>query len=63
MHPSAIALQYVLQNPSISAAVVGIRTKKHLIDALAAIEAPTMAENIYRQLNDISPANFYSDHR
>lgn len=60
---SALAIQYVLHHPSITAAVVGIRTKKHLLDALAALEAPTMTENIYRHLNEISPANFYTDHR
>jgi aryl-alcohol dehydrogenase-like predicted oxidoreductase len=61
--PSALAIQYVLHHPSITAAVVGIRTKKHLLDALGAMEAPPLTDGFYQQLNEISPANFYTDHR
>ncbi|HEX5668120.1 MAG TPA: aldo/keto reductase, partial [Chitinophagaceae bacterium] len=63
MVPSALAIQYVLYHPSISAAVVGIRTKKHLLDALGAMEAAAMTDGLYQQLHEISPANFYTDHR
>jgi aryl-alcohol dehydrogenase-like predicted oxidoreductase len=63
MSPSALAIQYDLHHPSITAAVVGIRTKKHLLDALGAMEATPLTDGFYEQLNEISPANFYTDHR
>ena len=60
---SALAIQYVLRHPSVCAAVVGIRTALHLKDALDAMAAPEMPESLYQQLNLLSPANFYTDHR
>ncbi|HSF44349.1 MAG TPA: aldo/keto reductase [Chitinophagaceae bacterium] len=60
---SALSIQYVLRHPSISAAVVGIRTKKHLTDALEAISATPVPESLYQQLNQLSPPGFYTDHR
>jgi aryl-alcohol dehydrogenase-like predicted oxidoreductase len=61
--PFALAIQYVLHHPSITAAVVGIRTNRHLLDALGAMEAAPLTDGFYQQLNEISPANFYTDHR
>jgi aryl-alcohol dehydrogenase-like predicted oxidoreductase len=61
--PSALAVQYVLHHPSVTAAVVGIRTRKHLLDALGAMEAPPLTNGFYQELNDLSTANFYTDHR
>jgi aryl-alcohol dehydrogenase-like predicted oxidoreductase len=60
---SALAIQYVLRHPSISAAVVGIRTALHLKEALEAMAAPEIPESLYQQLNHLSHANFYTEHR
>ena len=61
--PSALAIQFVLHHPSVTSAVVGIRTRKHLVDAAEAMAVPAMPESLYEQLNQVSPANFYTDHR
>jgi aryl-alcohol dehydrogenase-like predicted oxidoreductase len=60
---SALAIRYVLHHPSVTAAVVGIRSRKHLIDAVEAVTAPAIPESLYDKLTQISPANFYTDHR
>jgi aryl-alcohol dehydrogenase-like predicted oxidoreductase len=60
---SALAIQYVLRHPSVTAAVVGIRTRTHLVDALEAMAVPAMPDSFYDQLRQISPPNFYTDHR
>jgi aryl-alcohol dehydrogenase-like predicted oxidoreductase len=60
---SALAIHYVLHHPSVTAAVVGIRTKKQLLDAIDALSAPPIPESLFDQLTQISPENFYTDHR
>lgn len=60
---SALAIHYVLHHPSVTAAVVGIRTKKQLLDAVDALSAPPIPESLFDQLTQISPENFYTDHR
>jgi aryl-alcohol dehydrogenase-like predicted oxidoreductase len=60
---SVLAIQFVLHHPAISAAVAGIRTRKQLLDVLSAISSPTLTEDLYSRLIEISRANFYKDHR
>jgi aryl-alcohol dehydrogenase-like predicted oxidoreductase len=60
---SALALQYVLHHPAVTAAVAGIRTHEQLQDALNAIRPPQVTEDMYSWMQQISPSNFYTDHR
>ncbi len=60
---SALALQFVLHHPAISAAVAGIRTGEQLQDALSAITLPSLSDDMYRLMKQASAPNFYTDHR
>jgi aryl-alcohol dehydrogenase-like predicted oxidoreductase len=57
------ALQFVLQNPAITAAVVGIRTMEQLEDAVATIDVPLLDEDELKILRASVPPNFYEEHR
>ncbi len=58
-----IAIQYVLQHPAVTAAVVGIRTPQHLSDAVAAVENQTLTKHELKAVRESVPANFYQEHR
>ncbi|HLO79391.1 MAG TPA: aldo/keto reductase [Chitinophagaceae bacterium] len=60
---SALALQYVLHHPAITAVVAGIRTNAQLQDALKAIRLPPLTEEMYSWMLQISSPNYYTDHR
>lgn len=62
-HPARTALQYVLQNPAVTSAVVGIRTMPQLTDALATAKMPPLSEMDRRYLAGSLPANTYELHR
>ncbi|RAJ10904.1 aryl-alcohol dehydrogenase-like predicted oxidoreductase [Chitinophaga skermanii] len=57
------ALEFVLQNPAVTSAVVGIRTMNHLRDAVGVCDAPGMTNAEYKSLLDAAPAHFYQEHR
>ncbi|SHM00698.1 Predicted oxidoreductase [Chitinophaga jiangningensis] len=60
---SQTALRYVLQQPAVTSAILGIRTAAHLSDAVAASAAlPLMAAEV-AQLNHILPVNKYEQFR
>lgn len=61
--PSQIAIQYVLQNPSITSVIIGMRTPKQLADAISAIDMPELDEEEIKALKENIPANFYKEHR
>jgi aryl-alcohol dehydrogenase-like predicted oxidoreductase len=58
-----IALQFVLQQKGITAAIVGIRTKKQLTDALQALDLPLLTEQELGMLGETIPVNHYQEHR
>lgn len=57
------ATRYVLDNPDITTAVVGIRTQQQLSKALAAGGKPTLSEKQRLYFQDIWPGNSYTEHR
>ncbi|MGZ3923068.1 MAG: aldo/keto reductase, partial [Flavisolibacter sp.] len=57
------ALQFVLQQPAVTSAVVGIRTMLQIEEAVAAITAPPLASAEMHALQNTIPANRYKDHR
>ncbi|MBS1653575.1 MAG: aldo/keto reductase [Bacteroidetes bacterium] len=59
---TAVALQFVLHQPAVSSAVVGIRTMEHLERALSAIES-SLNEKDHLYLSDIIKASVYTAHR
>lgn len=57
------ALRFVLQQPGISSAVVGIRTAAQLEDALRATAAPALLPEEIKRLQQAVKANVYDQHR
>ncbi len=56
------AVQFVLNNPAVTSAVVGIRTAEHLSEAIGAGRFP-LNENQIEALSNSLAANKYTDHR
>lgn len=61
--PAQTAIRYVLQQPGITAAIVGIRTESHLADALGLFNSPALTASELQQLDTCLPASAYSEHR
>jgi aryl-alcohol dehydrogenase-like predicted oxidoreductase len=61
--PAQTALQFVLQHPALSAAVVGIRTMEQLTEALQIPTAKKMVDEEYTFLKNSIPPNQYEQHR
>jgi len=59
---TAVALQFTLRQPAVTAAMVGIRTSEQLDQALNAAATP-LAEADVKALGSILAANEYKDHR
>jgi len=57
------ALQFALQQPAITAAIVGIRTMEQLNEAVRTMETPTLTADEYQQLQNTIPKNYYQEHR
>ena len=57
------ALRFVLQQPAVSSAVVGMRTMAQLTDALKAVHAPALLPAETESLQQSVPANRYEAHR
>ncbi len=57
------SVHFVLKNPAVSSAVIGIRTEAQLKEALAIREAGLLREDQLETLRNILPANKYIDHR
>ena len=56
------SLHYVLNNPAISAAVVGIGTNAQLFEAMNLWQSPHLTKSEIEELNYILPVNIYNDH-
>jgi len=61
--PSVTATRYVIDNPAITTAVVGIRTMQQLEDALAAGNASSLSAIEIENLRLLKSVNFYKEHR
>lgn len=62
-NPAQIAIQYVLKNPAVTSAIVGIRTMEQLKEATKAINIPGLTDEEIKILRQSVPANFYKQHR
>lgn len=60
--PTAVALHFVLANPAISSAVVGIRTIQQLQEIVTASNE-SLPEDAIKELQETTPALKYEDHR
>lgn len=57
------AIQYVLANPAVASAVVGIRTMDQLHEAAGTMNAPFLSPFEINRLKSTLPANTYKEHR
>ena len=57
------AIQYVLKNPVVTSAIVGIRTMEQLKEAVETINMPPLNEEEIKILRESVPVNFYENHR
>jgi aryl-alcohol dehydrogenase-like predicted oxidoreductase len=57
------AIRFVLSNPAISAAVVGIRTAEQLREAVESVNTPGLTEGEVKMLQQSLPINYYDQHR
>jgi len=62
-NPLETSVHFVLQNPSVTSAVIGIRTEKQLNEALAIRSNHLLSEDQLEKLRNVLPANKYIDHR
>lgn len=61
--PAATALCYVLAQPAVTSAVVGMRTAQQVQDALDAARASPLTATEIQQLQQVLPVNKYEQHR
>ena len=57
------AIQFALHQPAIASAVVGIRTREQLNEALNIFKAPSLTEREIDILSQSVKPNYYTDHR
>ena len=57
------AIQFVLHQPAITSAIVGIRTMEQLEDALEAIDLRELNDDEMKIINSSVPVNYYGQHR
>jgi len=60
---TAIALQYVWENPAVTSAIVGIRTQQQLEDAIRTMDAAPLQKEEFRSLQEHIPSKLYEQHR
>lgn len=61
--PAQTAIQLVLHHPSITSAIVGMRTFKQLEEAIASVNAPQLSNSEIEELKNALPLNYYEEHR
>ena len=61
--PYDTAVQFVLSEPAVGTAVIGIRTEAQLQDALMAADSSSLHEDQVQHLKNGFPQNRYTDHR
>lgn len=60
---AATAIRFVLQHPAITSAIVGIRTKEQLAEALQAVKDGPLSQAQLQDLKNSIPVNYYAQHR
>ncbi len=58
-----IAIQYVLENPAVTSAIIGMHTLDQLKDALRAINCSKFTDEEMKILKESVPLNLYEQHR
>lgn len=58
-----MAVRFALSQPAVTAAVLGIRTQKHLQDAFQVLQNPALPPNQYQALKELLAPNLYEQHR
>lgn len=61
--PAQTALKFVLHHPSITSAVVGIRTMQQLDEAVKTTGTPKLTDDEINSLQSSIPINYYEQHR
>jgi aryl-alcohol dehydrogenase-like predicted oxidoreductase len=61
--PAHTAIQFVLHHPSVTSAIVGMRTMEQLEEAIKTIQAPFLSDIEIEKLKNSLPANHYAEHR
>lgn len=56
-------LRYVVDNPAVTTAVVGIRTMEQLNDAITGAKSGALTASQWRQLQEVWTGNTYKEHR
>ena len=62
-NPLETSVHFVLKNPAVTSAVIGIRTEAQLKEALAIREADLLGDDQLETLRSVLPLNKYIDHR
>jgi aryl-alcohol dehydrogenase-like predicted oxidoreductase len=57
------AIQFVLNHPSVTSSIVGIRTMKQLEEAVSALDIPSLSNLEMEALKNLLPINHYKEHR
>lgn len=58
-----IAIQFVLNHPAVTSAIVGMRTMEQLEEAVQAFNAPILSADHLRELKSVISPNYYKEHR
>lgn len=58
-----IAIQFVLNHPAITSAIVGMRTMAQLEEAIGSLQIPFLTEQEMQLLQQAIPVNKYAEHR
>lgn len=61
--PAQTAIQFVLYHPSVTSAIVGIRTMEQLEEAADTLNVPFLSNSEIEELKNTLPANQYQEHR
>lgn len=60
---AATAIRFVLHHPAVASAVIGIRTREQLSEALRIDQVKNLSENDYQNLRQSIAENKYAEHR
>jgi len=63
MSLAQVSVQWLLSNPAVTTAVVGIRNMRQLKDVLGTVEAPNLSNESIAELSGLLTPNIYNKHR
>ena len=61
--PAQTSIQFVLNHPSVTSAIVGMRTMQQLEEAVNTLKAPLLSGADIDELKNVIPVNYYKEHR